>query len=191
MNEAGRCLTRNENTMSSEEYRQLKAFARVDGVLLAVMWTASFACCIGGLASPMLSLIGMLIGIFSPFFAAMRLIKFRDNVRDGIISFRRGYAYTVLMFFYAAILFALAQLIYFQFIDQGYIMSRMTMLMSDDVNRKAMDAYGMTETFRQAIAQMSQTRPIDYALSYLSINIFLGFILGLPIAAVTNRKVRA
>ena len=176
--------------MSPEEYRQLKAFARIDGVLLALMWTASFACCINGLVSPMFSFVGMLIAIFSPFFAAMRLVKFRDKARDGVISFRRGYAYTVLMFFYAAILFALAQLIYFQFIDQGYIMSSMTMMMSDETNRKIMETYGMTDTFRQAIDQMSQTRPIDYALSYLSINIFIGFILGLPIAAISRRSVR-
>lgn len=95
------------------------------------------------------------------------------------------------MFFYAAILFALAQLIYFQFIDQGYIMSSMTMMMDDETNRKIMETYGMTDGFRQTIAQMSQTRPIDYALSYFSINIFIGFILGLPIAAIAKRSVRA
>lgn len=177
--------------MTPDEYRQLKAFARVDGALLAVMWTASFACCISGLTAPLFSLCGILLAVGSPLFAARRLFKFRDSARDGVISFRRGYAYSVLTFFYAAILFALAQLIYFQFIDQGYIVSRMTMMLNDEVNLKAMEAYGITETFRQALAQMSQTRPIDYALSYLSINIFIGFILGLPIAAVARRSVSA
>ena len=91
--------------------------------------------------------------------------------------------------FYSSILFALAQFLYFQFIDQGFIMSQLSMLISDETNRKILDGYGMTDTFRQTIAQMSQTRPIDYALSYFSINIMFGFILGLPIAAVAKRSV--
>lgn len=175
--------------MSPEEYRQLKAFARVDGVLLAVMWTASFGCYVSGLTTPILSLVGMLLAVASPFFAGVRLGKFRDNARAGVISFRRGYGYIILMFFYSSILFALAQFIYFQFVDQGFIMSQLSMLLSDETNRKILDGYGMTDTFRQTIAQMSQTRPIDYALSYFSINIMFGFILGLPIAAVAKRSV--
>ena len=61
----------------------------------------------------MISFIGSVTALASPFFAARRLWKFRDEVREGQISFLRSMAYYMLMFFYASVLFALAQYIYF------------------------------------------------------------------------------
>lgn len=173
--------------MTPAEYIQLKAFARIDGALLAVMWIASFACYVVGTASPMLMLGGMLIAVCSPLFAASRLRKFRDGAREGIISFGRGYAYTILVFFYAALLFAIAQFVYFQFIDNGYLMSRMTEMMNSAQNQQVIQAYGLKETLDESLKLMAETRPIDYALNYLTLNIMLGMVLGLPIAAVMKR----
>lgn len=173
--------------MTSEEYIQLKAFARIDGALLSVMWIASFACYVAGMSEPMLMMFGMLIAVCSPVFATVRVRKFRDDARGGTISFGRAYGYTVLTFFYAALLFAVAQFVYFQFIDGGYIMSRITEMMNEDANRQIIEAYGMGETLNESLKLMGETRPIDYALNYLTLNIMLGMVLGLPIAAVTKR----
>ena len=85
--------------MTTEEYIQLRAFARVDGTYVGILWIASFACYLGGLSSPMLGLIAGIIAILSPFFAVKRLTKFRDDIRDGEISGRRS------MIYYALILF--------------------------------------------------------------------------------------
>ena len=103
--------------MTPEEFYQLKAFARQDGALLSLLWISSFACYILGIATPMLGTVALMLILASPFFAANRLRHFRDGAREGIISFRRGYAYTALVFFYAAILLAAATYIYFAFID--------------------------------------------------------------------------
>lgn len=176
-----------KDQMIPEEYMQLKAFARIDGALLSVMWIASFACYIAGLSAPLLMMCGMMLAVCSPLFAAVRLRKFRDGVRDGVISFRRGYAYTILVFFYAALLFAIAQFAYFQFIDEGYLVSRVMEMMDTVENRQVIQAYGMGDVLDGSLRQMAQTRPIDYALSYLTVNIVLGFVLGLPIAAVMKK----
>jgi hypothetical protein len=45
----------------------------------------------------------------------------------------------------------------------------------------------MTQMVDQSLEEMAQTRPIDYALNMLTINISLGFILGLPISLVKQR----
>ena len=95
--------------MTTEEYIQLRAFARVDGTYVGILWITSFACYLGGLTSPMLGLIGGIIAIISPFFAAKRLTKFRDDIRDGEISGKRSMLYYALMFFYASLLLALIQ----------------------------------------------------------------------------------
>lgn len=174
--------------MAPEEYIQLKAFARIDGALLSVIWIASFACYIIGLSNPMMMTGGLIIAVCSPFFAAMRLRKFRDGVREGNISFRRGYAYIILMFFYSALLFAIAQFLYFQFLDGGYLISQVKEMMDTDLNRQVIQTYGLSEALNDSLRQMAETRPIDYALNYLTLNIILGIVLGLPIAAVMKKS---
>lgn len=174
--------------MTSMEYTQLKAFARIDGVLVALVWTASFAFYVMGMASPALMFVAMVVGVASPIFAATRLRRYRDGVLGGTLSFRRGYAYTALVFFYAALLFAVAQFVYFQFIDNGFMASCVSSLTGDPQMREALKASGMEKAFDEALGAMLRTRPIDYALNYFTTNVILGLLLSLPIAGVVRRK---
>ena len=173
--------------MTAEEYIQLKAFARIDGALLSVMWIASFALYVIGMTKPMMMIGGIIIAVSSPVFTASRVRKFRGIARYGIISFGRAYIYSILTFFYASLLFAIAQFVYFQFIDGGYIISQITEMMSQEPNRQVIQAYGMTDTINERLSIMTKTRPIDYAVNYLTLNIMLGMVLGLPIPALTKK----
>ena len=47
----------------------------------------------------------------------------------------------------------------------------------------------MTEMMNESLRQMAQIRPIDYALDMLTVNITLGFILGVPISLIMQRTV--
>ena len=107
--------------MTPEEYIQLKAFARQDGALLSLLWIGGFICYIQGMTNPLLGMLAIILIVISPFFVARRLRHFRDYAREGFISFGRGYAFTVLTFFYAGLLLAAALYVYFAFIDQGYL----------------------------------------------------------------------
>ena len=77
--------------MTPEDYKQLKAFARQDGALLSLLWIGAMICYIQGLSSPILGMIAILLIVASPFYAANRLRHFRDEAREGIISFMRAY----------------------------------------------------------------------------------------------------
>ncbi len=173
--------------MTSDDYVQLKAFARIDGVWLAALWTAGFAFYVMGITNPMLQMAAIITIIATPFFVARRLRTFRNNVRQGIISFRRSYAYTILVFFYAAVLAAFAQYIYFEFLDQGYLMSKLSEFITSDIGSQAIKAYGMSDMINESMEEMARMRPIDYALNILTMNITAGLILGLPIAAVMQQ----
>jgi hypothetical protein len=174
--------------MTPAEYVQLKAFARIDGALLAALWVASFACYIIGLTNPFYGLLAMLLMVATPFFVAHRLRRFRDIGRDGIISMRRGWAYSVYVFFYAAILLALAQYVYFAFIDHGYLMHTFTQAVSTPEAQQMVKEAGMQQAITDGLEQLGHLRPIDYALNVLTVNIFLGIILGLPIGAIVQRR---
>jgi len=176
--------------MTPAEYIQMKAFARVDGALLALLWIGSFACYVLGLATPFYGLVAMLLMVATPFFVGARLGKFRDVGLGGIISLRRGWAYSVYVFFYAAILLALAQYVYFAFIDQGYLMLAFTQALSTPEAKQMIEDAGMQQAVRESLESMGQLRPIDYALNVLTFNIMVGIVLGLPIGALMKRSQR-
>lgn len=175
--------------MTPEEYVQLKAFARQDGALLSLLWIGSFVCYVQGLTNPVMALIALLCLAASPFYAASRLRHFRDYAREGVISFRRAYAYVVLMFFYAGLLLAAAMYVYFAYMDNGFLLGKYGEMIHSDEGSRALKLYGLKEQMEQGLKALALMRPIDYALNVLTMNITTGFFLGLPIAALMQRKV--
>ena len=174
--------------MTSNEYLQLKAFARQDGALLALLWVFTSSLYIIGLTNPLVGMAATILILYTPFFVGTRLRKFRDYGREGLISFGRGYAYTVLVFFYAGVLFAIVTYLYLAYMDQGFLLSQMSRVMSSDEAQQALKQYGMTEMMNQSLSELAQVRPIDYALNMLTVNIVVGFILGVPISLILQRS---
>ena len=128
--------------ITSIEYIQLKAFARQDGALLALLWVFTSVLYIIGMTNQLIGLAATMLIIYTPFFVGGRLRNFRDYGREGLISFRRGYAYTVFVFFYAGVLFAIAMYLYLTFMDNGYLMSQMSKVLTSDEAQQAMEADG-------------------------------------------------
>ena len=177
--------------MTPEEYKQLKAFARQDGALLSLLWIGALVCYIQGLTSPVMGLAALLLIVVSPFYAATRLRHFRDEVREGIISFMRAYGYTVMTYFYAGLLLAAAIFVYFHFMDNGYLLEQFSNMLNTEESRQVIKMYGLsTDQMKQGLEELASLRPIDYALNMLTVNISLGFLLGLPTAALMQRKLR-
>ena len=141
-----------------------------------------------GLSNQILAMAAILMAVMSPFFVANRLKKFRDEGREGVISFGRSYAYTIFVFFYGAVLLAVAQYLYFAYMDNGYLVNSFAKMMTTDEGKMVLEQYGMTQMVDESLAEMAATRPIDYALNILTINISLGFILGVPIGLIMQRR---
>ena len=72
--------------------------------------------------------------------------------------------------------------------DNGYLVNSFAKMMSTDESKMVLEQYGMTQMIDESLAEMAATRPIDYALNILTINISLGFILGVPIGLIMQRK---
>ena len=176
--------------MTPAEYYQLKAFARVDGAALALLWIASFACYVRSMVTPSLGVLSILLALFTPILLVRRLRRFRDYGREGVISFLRAWVYGILMFFYAGLLFALVQYVYLAFLDHGFLLEHFQRIMSDPENVRMVSQMGLESTMRESLAQMEQMRPIDLALNVLASNIMIGVAVSMPVAAAMARKVR-
>lgn len=175
--------------MTPAEYIQLKAFARIDGALLALVWTLSFACYLVGMARPVYGMVALMLILLTPFFAASRLRRFRDGAREGVISIKRGWAYAVLMFFYGGILMALAQYVYFAFIDHGYMFLQLSRILESPEGKQMVEQYGMQQTATESLGMLRELKPIDFALNMLSLAIIGGIVIGLPIAVMVRKNV--
>ena len=176
---------------TNEEYRQFTAFARIDGAIVGVMWIVSFICMVGEVENPLLGLAGMAFGVYSLVVAGLRLRKFRNNVLGGGITFGKAMLYSIMTFFYATLLFAMAQYVYFQFIDHGYLVNQYVALLSKPESaRLATELYGMDAKQMIAILEntMGAMRPIDIAFQFLTLNVILSIFASLPIAALVRRR---
>ena len=162
---------------------QAKAYARQGGVFLALLWLASFAAMMLFPQSPW----GSLLAMATPFLVGWLLLRFRNFALDGQISIRRSLFFSVLTFFYASMIFALSQYLYFKFLDNGTFMAN---LVSNANAFKAVYAQnGMpAKELDDAIALMGQLPPIQLAFIFMMQNIFMGLVLSLPVALVCHKK---
>lgn len=187
-----RLRTRNRDTKemaTREEYEQLKEYARRDGAIVGLLWILSFALFIGEFYNPLLGFASFLVGAYSLVFASMRLRRYRDTALGGVISFRRALLFSMLIYFYAALLMAAAQFVYFQFIDHGLMLSQYAEITGTPEFKTMLSAYGMRpEDMKLAMDNLAALRPIDIALQFLSTNIILGLIVSLPIAAMMKSR---
>ena len=103
----------------ANSFKQLKAYARIEGAILGVIWVASFAF----LVYMPQSLWGNLIILSTPFYAGWRIKTFETRFREGFISFKAAYLFSAYTFFYASLIFAACLFIYFQWLDSSAFMN--------------------------------------------------------------------
>lgn len=173
--------------MTASEYIQLRAFSRLDGLRLSILWLASFACYVLGLRRPELGMFAIGMALFTPFLMAFRLRSFRDNVLDGAIGFGRGWVYLAFVSFYACIIFALEQLIYFVWIDKGFFVSALGEMVTNTESAVALKQLGLQQTIEESLHLLSAMRPIDLVLNIMGSNLMICCLLGLPVAAIMKR----
>lgn len=162
---------------------QLKAFARQDALLLALLWAASFACIMLLNAD----FIGIILAMATPFLVGYRLKAFRTEALFGVISFRRAYAYSLYVFIYASLVFALVQYAYFQFLDNGAFANFITSTMKQLTPVYEQQGLSKAE-IKNSIDLVTMITPVRWAFSFMMQNLTIGAIVSLPIALIGKRN---
>ena len=176
--------------ISPYDYIQLKAFARIEGVIFGILGIAVLACLVESMQDPSLGLLTPIGIIATPILAYYRLRHFRDNVLGGIISFRRGTAYLAFSFAYASLLITGATYVYFSFMDNGqFLMAIQEQMMMPEVQTALKEA-GISKTaLQQEMDILAQIRPIDISISILSNALISGFTLSIILGFICRRSV--
>lgn len=171
--------------MTFDEFRQLRAYSRYDGIYLAVLWVAAFASLICSSIYQPLSMISILITLSTPLFVAYRLRIFRQEGLNGKVSYGRAFHYCLRVFFNASIFFAVAQWAYMRYIDNGRLASLFRTLTASDETREALRQMGMDANTLATV--FDKVTPLEFASSYLVENILIGIILSFIIAAMMKK----
>lgn len=177
--------------MQQEEFLQLKAYARNFGGIMGLWWILSFACFVGVLYEPALSFAFDLSIIAIPFIAVYMVSYYRDRILKGVISLRRGFAYAAFILFYATLILAIAQWVYFAFLDSGRIVTVMLERINSPEMQPVFEAYAIPKA--ELIEQMnaiSASRPIDLVFSFMWFNMFASLVISFLVALICKRTKR-
>ncbi len=182
--------------MQPSTFKQTNAFAMNYALPYGIYWIIGLLCFVNSLNSSMFSLLFYFVFASAPVIGYMLLCRFRERVCDGVISFGRGYLFSLLLYFYAAILLAAACYVYFQFFDHGaFIDGYLQMLNSPEVkqafeqeNMKQLTNGRGLDSFKKIMETMQSISPATYAANILDLNIFLGLVLSLPTSLLAVRK---
>ena len=167
----------------ANSFKQLKAYARIEGAILGVIWVASFVF----LVYMPQSMWGNLIILSTPFYAGWRIKNFRDKIRGGFISFKAAFAFSAYTFFYASLIFAACQFIYFQWLDSSAFMN-----LFDQTIQTAIPTYkqlGMNiSELQEGMKLIREMSAIDITFTILMQNILIGTLLSAPLALFYKKE---
>ena len=175
-----------------EEYKQLKAFARIDGAILGGIMCGTFFAFIASLSNMAWQLVYLLGIIAVPVFVAMRVRNYRDNIVRKRVSFRRAAAYSMHCFGYSSLILAIVMYVYFQYFDHGMMLTNLRNYFAMPEMQEAMKIYGVDKSiFDDQLTVMSSLRPIDVAFSMISNTLFAGLGCSLLVAVISRRTPKA
>ena len=182
--------------MQPSPFRQTNAFAMNYALPYGIYWIVGMLCFVNSLNNSLFSLVFYFIFASTPVIGYVLLCKFRERVCGGVISFGRGYLFSLLLYFYAALLLAAACYVYFQFFDHGAFIDRYLQMLSSPEVKQAFEQESMKQLtdgrglddIKDIMEKMQSIPPVTYAANLLDINIFLGLVLSLPASLLAVRK---
>lgn len=170
--------------MNATSYRQLRAYAAQYGAIIGLMWIVSFAFYIVGLTRPLLGNIALLVGILSVVAAGFLIRKFRHEVSP--LRFAQSWWMGILIYMYAALLMAVAQFVYFRYIDNGLMVSTYSTVMQQPeaiaMMQSMLPGEDVSQTTTEIVELLQSITPIQFTFEFLIYNLILGFILAIPTA---------
>ncbi|MEG2573439.1 MAG: DUF4199 domain-containing protein [Bacteroides sp.] len=172
----------------TENRNYLQKYAMQFGAYLGIYYILKFFLFPMGLTVPFLQLIFLVLTIAVPFLAYYYGRKYRNKVCGGSINFMQAWMFMVFMYMFASLLAAVAHYIYFQFIDQGFLVNAYTGMIQD---MKRMNLPGVTASlnqFEESLKIIGALSPIELTMQLISLNIFYGSLLAIPTALILMKK---
>lgn len=140
-----------------------------------------------GLKLPFFSTLFLLFLIAIPFFAGRITIIYRKRERENHLRFSEAWLFLLIMFLCAAILSAIAQLIYFQFFDKGFFIEFLLEQFNTLTEMETVDA-ALQEQLTSTAELLKALKPRDIVMQIFVTNITFAPIITFIIALFVKKK---
>lgn len=175
--------------MNAINYKQFRAFAAQYGTVIGLMWIVSFSFYIIGLTHPLIGNISLLTGLCSFPVAVFFIRKFKRDI--AAINFSQAWWMSILIYMYASLLMAVAQFIYFRYIDNGLLVNTYASIMQQPeavaMMQQMMPGEDVTAAGQKVIELLQSISPIQLTFQFLTYNLFMGALISIPTAFIGVR----
>lgn len=151
------------------------------GFAMGIYWVIKYLFLIFSNKVPGLSLIYILLTLAVPFIAYYLTKRYRDNI-GGSISFFHAWRFGTMLYFFAALIVAVEQFLFFEFFAPKDFMYQAANQLIEILKESQVG----TEVI-EAVSRMDFS-PIHMAVQGIFNNIFYGIILSIPVAALLCRN---
>lgn len=167
-----------------------KQYAMYFGAYLGVYMILKFILLPLAFIIPFLSFLFLALTLGVPFIAYYYLKLYRNKVCGGYISFGRAYFFSIQIYFYAALVVAIAHFVYFQFIDQGFIIEHLQAQVDLLLERSEdlPDINLIRDNLQFSIDNFSSLSATDITFNNISFNIFFSLFISIPTALIVKRQ---
>lgn len=176
--------------MTQNQPISLQQTAMYFGTLMGLFWIIKFTFLPLGFTIPLLQLLFVLITFFVPILGYLYARKFRNRYCGGSITFSRAFAFTVLMYLFAALLAAVAHYIYFRYIDNGFLIDSYIGQLEAMKPTATEELKESIDQFIEGFSLISSLSPIQLTFQLISQNFLYGTLLALPTALLVMRRKR-
>ena len=174
--------------MTQNQPISLQQTAMYFGTLMGLFWIIKFTFLPLGFTIPLLQLLFVLLTFFVPILGYLYARKFRNRYCGGSITFSRAFAFTVLMYLFAALLAAVAHYIYFRYIDNGFLIDSYIGQLEAMKPTAQEELKESIDQFIEGFSLISSLSPIQLTFQLISQNFMYGVLLALPTALLVMRR---
>lgn len=174
--------------MTQNQPISLQQTAMYFGTLMGLFWIIKFTFLPLGFTIPLLQLLFVLLTFFVPILGYLYARKFRNRYCGGSITFSRAFAFTVLMYLFAALLAAVAHYIYFRYIDNGFLIDSYIGQLEAMKPTATEELKESIDQFIEGFSLISSLSPIQLTFQLISQNFMYGILLALPTALLVMRR---
>lgn len=174
--------------MTQNQPISLQQTAMYFGTLMGLFWIIKFTFLPLGFTIPLLQLLFVLLTFFVPILGYLYARKFRNRYCGGSITFSRAFAFTVLMYLFAALLAAVAHYIYFRYIDNGFLIDSYIGQLEAMKPTATEELKESIDQFIEGFSLISSLSPIQLTFQLISQNFMYGVLLALPTALLVMRR---
>lgn len=161
-------------------HRNIIKSAMNSGLIMGGIFSVNFILSVSKITALMLMTYVVAIFIITTMYHMS--IRFRDKECEGAITYGKAFLYILFTFFYAALISSIVKYIYFQFINPAYLANMFQESM------KMMEKLKFPVTDDSSSQMESMLKPVNYSFLYIWMNIIMGTLVGLIMAAFVKKE---